>query len=167
MARRLTVLLVSVIALAACATGGRSPSPIASSGAAPSSTLAFEVKQQGSDGSEVTIIVIDDTGSLVSARAATEQDEQPVIDSEIEPRIGPVPGAPNDLRVLWGGAVCDTSYAAEITTNPDGALHVDVGQGPMASSVCDSLGIRRGVVLTFSAPVDATKVTGEIHRAHS
>ena len=126
---------------------------------------AFGVKQRGSDGPEITIFIFDPTGLLTAARGATEQDEAPLIVTEVEPRIGGVPDAPNDVRVLWGGGVCDTTYTVEITKDPDGGLHFDVSQGPQSSSTCDSLGIGRGVVLTFKSPVDATKATGAFHSA--
>lgn len=174
------VSLVSFVLMAGCTTGGTSPSvasptltaptqnpPAASPSTGPttepSDKPTFEVKQQGSDGPEITIFIFDPSGSLTAARGATEQDEKPFIETEVEPRIGAVPGAPNVLRVLWGGLGCDTNYTVWIGTNELGGPYVDVSQGPPSHPVCDTLGIRRGVVLTFSSPVDATKATGALH----
>jgi len=169
-------LLVSVLA-AGCTVGGVSPGPTSPSPTSPAASAStgptsepsdkptFEVKQQGSNGPEVTVFIFDATHSLMSARGAADKDSSPLIASEVEPRIGEVPGAPNDLRVLWGGGVCDTAYTVQLTENPAGGLHADVTQGPQSSPYCDSLGVRRGVVLTFSAPVDAMKATGAFHSA--
>lgn len=121
------------------------------------------MKQQGSDGPEITIFIFDPERSLTAARGATERDESPLIASEVQPRIGAVPGMTTDLRVLWGGWVCDTNYTVWIGTNENGGPYIDVSQGPLSNPDCDALGIRRGVVLTFSSPVDANKATGGFH----
>ncbi len=169
--------LVQVVLMVCCSTGGTSPSraapSLASSSVSPSAGSTspstgkptFEVKQQAADGPEITILIFDPAGALASARGAMEADESPLItsESEVGPRIGSVPGVPNDLRVLWGGWVCDTSYTIWIGTNEDGGPYIDVTQGPLSNPDCDALGIRRGVVLTFSSPVDATKATGGFH----
>ncbi len=110
-----------------------------------------------------------DTAALGSSyqrqRGATEADSQPPIPNEIEPRIGPVPGRPTELRILWSGGGCDTDYTVRIAGNDAGGMHFNVAQGALANPDCDSLGIRRGVVITFASAVDAATASGAFQAA--
>ena len=110
-----------------------------------------------------------DTAALGSSyqrqREATDADSHPPIPSEIEPRIGPVPGRPTEIRILWGGGVCDTEYTVRIAGNDAGGMHFNVAQGALGNPGCDSLGIRRGVVITFASAVDAAPPSGAFQAA--
>ena len=123
------------------------------------------VQQGAAEGYEVTVVIEDYTTTLRSARGATTADERPLIPSEVEPRIGPIPDVPDALRVLWGGGVCDTAYTVRISRNDRSGLDFDVEQGALSNPSCDTLGLRRGVILRFSGPVDADSATGSFQSA--
>ncbi len=138
---------------------GDSPEPTPSATEQP----AFVVGQQGSDGPEISILIYDSMTQLTSARGATEPDQLPLIKGKGPLWISPVPSRSKQLRVLWGGGGCDTTYTVSIGTNENGEVSIDITQGPPSNPECDTLGIRRGVILTFAAQVDATKVTSGFH----
>ncbi len=97
---------------------------------------------------------------MKAARRAKQRDASPPIESDPQPQIGADPSIRRDLRVLWRGGICDSTYTIEVTRNPAGGYHVDVRQAPYLSSNCDTIAIQRGVVLKFKSPVDASIATG-------
>ena len=104
----------------------------------------------------VVVTIEDRSGALVSARPLSLQPGEQVPPSYGDRDVaawnpGGKPGP--ELRLYWGGVICDT------TTN------LVVGPGPAAAAVtegprpaCDAANVGRGVVLTFATAVDAGRI---------
>ena len=172
----LSVWIVALLLVSACGGPPTSPDPAASSPAspvtspaptaslppAPTGKATFKVRHRSRTlgGSIVPISIYDRTGEMKAARRAKDRDQSPPIESRLQPRLGADPSIRRDLRVLWIGGICDSTYTVEVTLNAAGGYHVDVRQGPYLSGNCDTLAVQRGVVLKFKSRVDASIATG-------
>jgi len=121
--------------------------------------------------SPVTLDVVDPTGRHRRVEIVDEsgllESAAPVAPGEWPPDV-PTPGSdvsvsqvadrPNEIRLGWVGGACDGPI--RFTIRPDGRTIV-VENGPPGSGppeACILVGIQRGVILTFSAPVPASEI---------
>ncbi len=172
-----SVWIVALLLVTACGSPPTSPDPTSSPAGspvtsptpgpaslppAPTGEPTFKVKHRSLTlgGSVVPIFIYDRTGTIKAARRAKQRDASPPIESDLQPQIGADPLIRRDLRVLWRGGMCDSTYTIEVTRNAAGGYHVDVRQAPLLSLNCDTPAIQRGVVLKFKSRGDASIATG-------
>ena len=107
-------------------------------------------------GKLVTVEIEDNSGRLISARSARQDEPFPNGEPPLAGRaiVANPRDRPYELRVAWTGSLCDTTWSLRIETT---ARSIDIAQE--ARLACDSVGIGRGVLLTFSEPVPAAEVT--------
>jgi hypothetical protein len=107
-------------------------------------------------GKLVTLEIEDDSGRLVSARSARQDEPFPNGELPLAGRaiVANPRDRPNELRVAWTGSPCDTTWSLRIDST---ARSIDIAQEVRLA--CDSVGIGRDVLLTFSEPVPAAEVT--------
>jgi hypothetical protein len=165
----LAVLGLLLAALAVATVGSRrdpmvvppisaSPSPTASP-TPPGPTPARSLPVGFADEHENTISVnvVDQSGTLETARAIRPADPTP------DPQATVPPGGllvwnqdPRSLRVTWGDGACATSYDLTIDT---AARLISVSR-PECSG--DALGASRDLLLVFVTPIDAADVSSEL-----
>lgn len=146
-----TVVLVAILVLrpgpaplSPPITPGNSRIALDSPSPAPSaSPKHFQFSMKTSDGARIGVSVSDASGQLLTARQAVPDEDRRVY-ADLSGMVAAVPGVkPGDLIVGWVGGICDLT----VTVGVD-ATEVTVAPGP--APACDTLGVGRAVVLTFS-----------------
>jgi hypothetical protein len=162
------VVALLLAAVAALAIGARhddsnpvvpppsaAPSPTAAPTPSPT-VAAVHVVLPDELGNTVTVDVVDESGTLVSARGGVQAEEGDI--PEVPHGIGAA-NAPNDttvLRLTWADGPCESAGVLSI----DAAARSFVLVKPACTG--DSLGVGRVIVLTFSTPVPAADVTATL-----
>jgi hypothetical protein len=139
-----------------------SPSPIAGS---PVSSATHEasvpqftvVAADDSGGRPMSLTIIDQEGFIATARAATPEEITPLADRSGMPsmRIAAAVARrdPPGILVVWVGSGCDRSGTVTLSA---GSGQIVVAPDPRGG--CDTIPIYRGLVLTFTIPVDPAAV---------
>ncbi len=107
------------------------------------------------DANHSMVLTIDDqSGRLAGARAATAVEQDDPSRPDRDPiAYNPSGTADTRVRLLWIGTICDTM--ARLLIGPDvQAMTVIEGPRPL----CDTAGVGRAVVLTFTQPVNAGSI---------
>ncbi len=108
----------------------------------------------------VIVWLVDEAGTLVSARSATadeqNHDHRTWI-TRVEPDgVGAIEVAAGDsateLAIRWTGSICDTTWQLNVTKTP--GIVLSQGLRPP----CDALGIGREILVKFDRPVDPATV---------
>ena len=123
------------------------------SGVNPSDPVTV-VDVRGQAGSAVRVAVLDESGSLTTARSASLNEIQ-LHETDFVGRDPIIGRNINDdtVVVLWTGSSCDTS--GWLVIGPDVA---SIRYLPNPRPGCDAINIVRGVVLTFDRAVVAASV---------
>jgi hypothetical protein len=108
----------------------------------------------------VVVWLVDESGTVVSARSATadeqNHDHRTWITRAGPDGVGAIQVAAGDtateLAIRWTGSFCDTTWKLKVTKTSGIAL----SQG--LRPPCDALGIGREVIVTFDHPVDPAAV---------
>jgi hypothetical protein len=151
------ILVGLIIGCAPSATDSRQATaqatqPDGAQSAAPAGATVLELRGQA--GSVVGVALLDQSGSLTTARSASVAEIQRHETDFVgrDPIIGRNLGAETVL-VLWAGSACDTT--GQLVIGPDVA---SILYKPDPRPGCDAINIVRGVVLTFDHAVVAAGV---------
>jgi hypothetical protein len=157
---RSILLLIVLGTFSACGRPPANPSPAPSP--SPSPDVFSFVAQDDRGRWPVAVAVVDLSGDLTQARAATAAE----LREEIERR--PMEGAAGGLSafdasdrvvlLIWGGAGCDRSTAIRVSS--DGSSLTVV---PDRDPGCEGPLTYRGAVLTLDRPVDVGSIRLDIH----
>jgi hypothetical protein len=162
-----SILLVGVVAVASIACGsasaGSSPptsasaAPSAPSASAPPSASSLHVVLKDDANSGATVDVVDESGTLVGARAAglAERAPDPAAPSSGDVTVQNVDAT--TLWIAWTGGACPDAHV--LTIDPTGRS-ISISQPPFCGG--DTLGVGRQLVLTFARPVAAADVTATL-----
>jgi hypothetical protein len=161
-----TILLVGLVALAsvACASAGAvsgsaSPPPASaapSASAAPTPAPSLHVVLADELDSGATVDVVDQSGALVSARAAAIDERVPAEASTSgQVTIGNV-----DATTLWIGWTAGNCPDAHVLTVDPTGRSISITQPPFCGG--DTIGVGRQLVLVFSQPMPAGDVTAKL-----
>ena len=138
-----------------------SASPTASPTTTPSATptgpalpLTFRVDLTVAAGNPTSVVIFDDSGTLLRAASGTPGDGGSVEDGTVQ--VVADPTDPNTLVLTWTGSPCDTTHEMNVSQD---ARTIAISR-PACSG--DSLPLDRVLRLTFDRPVPAASVTATI-----
>jgi hypothetical protein len=110
----------------------------------------------GMVGTDSQMVIVDETGELVNARALSG-DAIVIAAKRLEGPISALAGdATNEARIVWISSSCETSSRLTIT-NPN---KVTITPGPLVD--CDAVGNFRAVDLVFRVPVNPAALYVEL-----
>ncbi|HTS15522.1 MAG TPA: hypothetical protein VMH24_07625 [Candidatus Sulfotelmatobacter sp.] len=136
------------------ATPEPSPTPASPSPSASYATTTVTVPLGGTHA--VVVTIEDQSGELVGARPMTRAQGYQVPPSYGDSDIAawnPTGKPSTEVWLFWGGVICDTTTQLVIGLDVTGVMVTD---GPYPA--CDTSNDGRGLILTFSRPVDAAAI---------
>jgi hypothetical protein len=144
------LLVVVAVGIASGRLDGSPAGTFAPSPVAMSVTIPLDASHS------LAVTIRDASGSLVSARPATETElaATPGGPPSAAAAFNPGGAASPELTLVWAGGICDTTAAVDIASD---VRSITVAPGPVGS--CDSTYVGRGLVLTFRSAIDARTVT--------
>jgi hypothetical protein len=131
--------------------------PNASAPPASPSASSLHVVLKDDANSGATVDVVDESGTLVGARAAglAERAPDPAAPSSGDVTVQNVDAT--TLWIAWTGGACPDAHV--LTIDPTGRS-ISISQPPFCGG--DTLGVGRQLVLTFARPVAAADVTATL-----
>jgi hypothetical protein len=153
------VLLVGCVMPAPSATlalGSASPiaaSPVSSPTVDASARQLTVVAADDRGGRAMSLTIVDPDGLIATARAATPEEITPlgerISTTSSTIAAGVAPGDPPGILVVWVGTACDRSGTVTLSGRSG---QIVVAPDPRVG--CDLVPTYRGLVLTFTLPVD-------------